>query len=321
MNILVTGGAGFIGSHICTRLIELGHTVRCIDSMYSGKYENIVNLVDSIRFSHHEMDINDVTVEFLKRYQIDAISHQAAIGSVPKSILHPELYQLNNVSGFFNVLNAAKEAGIKRIVYASSSSVYGSDVNLPKVEHITGQVLSPYAATKQINEIQANTYYRVYDMETIGLRYFNVFGPKQNPNGDYAAVIPKFINSILNSIPPTINGDGTFSRDFTYVDNVVDANVLALTTENEACFGQAFNIGAGRTTSILELFNLIKSQLGSAYTVEAEFGPFRKGDIPNSVASIHKATINLGYNPKIDIELGLTKTISYYNENINNTTN
>lgn len=319
MKILVTGGAGFIGSHICTRLVELGYSVVCIDNLSAGKYENISHLVDystKSKFRWYQMDINEITPNVLKAFQIDAICHQAAIGSVPKSVLYPEIYQENNINGFFNVLNAAKEVGIKRFVYASSSSVYGSDLTLPKIESSTGKALSPYAATKQINEVQANTYHTVYGMETIGLRYFNVFGPKQNPDGDYAAVIPKFIKMLMNSEVPVINGDGSYSRDFTYIDNVVQANVLALTNDNISEFGKAVNIGAGQRTSIMELYNLILNELD--LNTLPQKGPFRKGDIPNSFADISLATQYLGYQPTVNIKEGLTKTIQYFNENINN---
>ena len=264
------------------------------------------------------MDINKLTPELLRLFCIDAVCHQAAIGSVPKSIKYPELYQTNNINGFFTILNAAKEAGIKSFVYASSSSIYGSDTTLPKIETNTGKALSPYAATKQVNEIQANTFHTVYGMETIGLRYFNVFGPKQNPDGDYAAVIPKFIKMLMNSEIPTINGDGSYSRDFTYIDNVVHANVLALTYNNITEFGKAVNIGAGSRTSILELFYLISKSL--SINVKPNFGDFRKGDIPNSYANISLATQYLGYKPTINLTEGIIKTIQYFNENINNTT-
>lgn len=315
MKILVTGGAGFIGSHICKELIAQNHEVVCIDNLSSG-FESNITSIKSDKFTFIKMDVNTVTPELLLKWNVNAICHQAAIGSVPKSILYPELYQYNNVNGFFTILNSAKAAGIKRIVYASSSSVYGSDTTLPKVESKTGVPLSPYAGTKQINELQAKTYHTVYDMETIGLRYFNVFGPNQNPDGDYAAVIPKFIKLMMNGDAPTINGDGSFSRDFTYIDNVVSANIAALTTENVLCFGQAFNIGAGRSTSILELFTLIKTKLN--YNGTPIFGPFRKGDIANSVASIEKAKEELAYNPLINVESGLTNTIIYFYENFNN---
>jgi UDP-N-acetylglucosamine/UDP-N-acetylgalactosamine 4-epimerase len=315
MKILVTGGAGFIGSHICKELIAQNHEVVCIDNLSSG-FESNITSIKSDKFTFIKMDVNTVTPELLLKWNVNAICHQAAIGSVPKSILYPELYQYNNVNGFFTILNSAKAAGIKRIVYASSSSVYGSDTTLPKVESKTGVPLSPYAGTKQINELQAKTYHTVYDMETIGLRYFNVFGPNQNPDGDYAAVIPKFIKLMMNGDAPTINGDGSFSRDFTYIDNVVSANIAALTTENVLCFGQAFNIGAGGSTSILELFTLIKTKLN--YNGTPIFGPFRKGDIANSVASIEKAKEELAYNPLINVESGLTNTIIYFYENFNN---
>ena len=321
MKILVTGGAGFVGSHICTRLVNLGYSVVCIDNLSAGKFENIEHLIDSSvdsKFVWMEMDINDITPTLIQSMQIDMVCHQAAIGSVPKSISYPELYQKNNVEGFFNVLNSARLAGIKRFVYASSSSIYGSDMTLPKIESNVGNALSPYAVTKQINELQAKTYHTVYDMETIGLRYFNVFGPKQNPYGDYAAVIPKFITMLINQETPTINGDGSYSRDFTYIDNVVQANILALTNTDIQEFGKAFNVGAGHRTSIIELYNLIAAELNvDSLPI---FGPFRKGDIPNSYADISLTKQYLGYDPIINIKDGLIKTIQYFNENFDNTT-
>jgi len=242
---------------------------------------------------------------------IDIICHQAAIGSVPRSVKDPLTSHISNVNGFLNILIAANEVGIKRIVYASSSSVYGDDERLPKVEENTGNVLSPYAATKAIDEIYGGVFSKCYQMECIGLRYFNVFGPRQDPNGVYAAVIPKFIQLMKDGNVPQINGDGTFSRDFTYIDNVVQANVLAMLTTNELSFGQAVNIGAGGQTTILDLFNVIKKTLN--LNIEPIFYDRREGDIPHSNADISKAKNLLGYNPKVMFTEGIIKTIDYFN--------
>ena len=313
--VLVTGGAGFIGSHICDRLIQLNYRVKCIDNLSNGSRDNIQHLIEHDNFHFHCMDINDLTADTLQ--DVDMICHQAAIGSVPKSIAMPEEYHKSNVTGFFHLINLAKNANIKRFVYASSSSVYGDDTTLPKQESKTGNALSPYAATKQMNESYANVFAKCYGMETIGLRYFNVFGPRQNPYGDYAAVIPKFILNALTGKVSTINGDGSFARDFTYIENVVNANVLALHTTDDNCFGTAFNIGAGGNTTILDLFHAIR-MLSMQYVKMVDVvrhGPERKGDIPFSSADITKANKYLNYIPSIDIHEGLKNTIEYFNEN------
>ena len=234
---------------------------------------------------------------------VDVITNQAALGSVPGSIDDPLSNHIANVNGFLNILISAKETGIKRVVYASSSSIYGDNPILPKVEENTGNALSPYAATKEMNEIYAQVFGRCYGMECIGLRYFNIFGPRQDPNGAYAAVIPKFIDLMKEGKQPTINGDGTFSRDFTYVENAVQANILALTTDNKECFGEAMNIGAGGQTSLLELIEVLKKELD--VDIEPIFGPERPGDIPHSNADISKAQNMLGYDPKISFKEGM----------------
>ena len=246
-NILITGGAGFIGSNIVETLLKQNcKFIRILDNLSTGYKKNIDFLLqkyDNIEFLYGDITNLEICRKAMKN--IDIICHQAALGSVPRSIIDPLKSHQTNVNGFFNILLAAKENNIKRIVYASSSSVYGDNQILPKIEHNTGNVLSPYAATKSIDEIYANVFTKCYDMECIGMRYFNVFGPRQDPTGSYAAVIPKFINLMKNNISPTINGDGKFSRDFTYIDNVVQANILAMTTTNKECYGQVFNIGAG----------------------------------------------------------------------------
>lgn len=306
LSILITGGAGFIGSNIAECLLK-DHKVkkvRILDNLITGKMENIQFLLD--KYDNLEFMYGDITnLEACRKamHDIDVITHQAALGSVPRSVKDPLSSHVNNVNGFLNILIAAKEAGINRVVYASSSSVYGDHPVLPKVEENTGNVLSPYAATKAIDEIYANVFTRCYGMECIGLRYFNIFGPRQDPNGVYAAVIPKFIALMRQEKSPVINGDGSFSRDFTYVDNAVHANILALTTSNNKCFGEAFNIGAGGQTSILELVNAINKCLGSQ--IKPIFGLNRQGDIPHSNADITKAETILKYKPKKTFEEGI----------------
>ena len=310
---LITGGCGFIGSNIVEYLLENNALfVRVIDNLSTGNKRNIEHLLD--KYDNFEFMYGDITnIEVCKKAVsgIDIICHQAALGSVPRSIIDPLSSHLSNVNGFLNILISAKEAGIKRIVYASSSSVYGDHPVLPKVEENTGNLLSPYAATKKIDEIYGAVFTRCYGMECIGLRYFNVFGRHQDPNGAYAAVIPKFINLIKNGKSPTINGDGNFSRDFTYIDNVIQANILAMTTQNTESFGEAFNIGVEGQTTIYELFKIIKDEL--KLDMEPIFGPNRSGDIPHSNADISKARKILNYNPQILFKEGIIKTIKYYN--------
>lgn len=310
MKILVTGGAGFIGSHICDYLLEQQHQVRVLDNLITGNKKNIEHHLNNKNFEFFYGDITNLENVRKALDGVDAICHQAALGSVPRSVDDPLSSHNSNVNGFLNVLIGAREKNIKRIVYASSSSVYGDEPELPKVEHKIGKQLSPYAITKYIDELYGRIFTELYGMECIGMRYFNVFGPRQDPNGAYAAVIPKFITSLKNNISPVINGDGNFSRDFTYVKNVVEANFLALTTTNDSCFGQAFNIGAGGRITILEMYNSIKNILNS--NIEPIFGQNRKGDIPHSNANIDKAKNLLNYNPKICFDEGIKFTINYY---------
>lgn len=307
MKILVTGGAGFIGSHIAERLLE-NHKVRILDNLSTGFKKNI-DLINHENLEFIYGDISDLETCRKATKDINIICHQAALGSVPRSVKDPLASHKSNVNGFLNLLIAAKENGLKRFIYASSSSVYGDDNNLPKMENKTGQVLSPYAATKSINEIYANVFTKCYGMECIGLRYFNVFGPRQNPNGAYAAVIPKFINLMKNKISPTINGDGNFSRDFTYIENVVQANILALFTDNKYCFGDVFNIGAGGRVTINYLFNILKKELKS--DLQPTYGKKRIGDIPHSNACINKAKNMLRYDPKISFEEGIRLLLNH----------
>lgn len=309
-NVLITGGAGFIGSNIAEYLLNNGvKFIRIFDNLSTGKKENIQFLLD--KFDNIEFMYGDITnLEHCRKAvkNMDIITHQAALGSVPRSVVDPLSSHNNNVNGFFNILLSAKEEGIKRIVYASSSSVYGDNPILPKIEENTGNVLSPYACTKAIDELYAGVFTKCYNMEIIGLRYFNIFGPRQDPNGAYAAVIPKFISLMKNDNQPTINGDGTFSRDFTYVDNAVQANILAITTTNNEAFGQAFNIGCGGQYSLNTLVCEINKNLGK--NIVPKYGPNRPGDIPHSNADISKAQNILEYNPKINFEEGLKKLLS-----------
>jgi UDP-N-acetylglucosamine/UDP-N-acetylgalactosamine 4-epimerase len=311
-NILVTGGCGFIGSNIVEKLLLAGvKKVRILDNLSTGYLKNINYLLK--QFNNLEFVYGDITnLESCRKAMkdVDIVCHQAALGSVPRSIIDPLSSHQSNVNGFFNILLAAKENDIKRIVYASSSSVYGDSETLPKVENKTGNLLSPYAATKAIDEIYGSIFTLNYQMECIGLRYFNVFGPKQDPNSVYAAVIPKFTNLMLKGNKPTINGDGRYSRDFTYIDNVVQANILAMTTNNKRCFGEAFNIGAGGKFSILHLFNTLKDIID--FKGGPKFGPLRAGDIPHSNADISKAMNYLKYDPKVQFEEGINNTVQYF---------
>ena len=311
--ILVTGGAGFIGSNLAEHLAKNKvKLVRILDNLITGKQENIdelLNKYDNIEFMYGDITDYDTCKKAVKG--IDMVSHQAALGSVPRSVDDPLTSNSNNVTGMLNMLYACKEAGIKRFVYASSSSVYGDDTNLPKKENVTGQPLSPYAVTKCVNELYANVFTKIYGMECIGLRYFNVFGPRQDPNSVYAAVIPKFISLLKDNKIPTINGDGEYSRDFTYIDNVVHANCLALfDNKKQNVFGKAYNVGSGGRVTIYELYKEICNTMNK--TVEPYFGENRKGDIPHSNASIDKITYLLGYKVLVKFEDGIRKTVKYY---------
>lgn len=312
---LVTGGAGFIGSHITEYLVNNNaKKVIVIDNLSTGFLNNIEHLSGKHNFEFYLGDITNIAdCERVVTNDVDVICHQAALGSIPRSIENPLGTHNPNVNGFLNLLETARKQGVKRFIYASSSSVYGDDLHLPKNENFIGKPLSPYALTKYIDELYAYIYSKLYNMECIGLRYFNVFGPRQNPNGPYAAVIPKFIEIMLNGDNPTINGDGSFSRDFTFVENVVNANINAMTTNNINCFGENFNIGTGTTTSILELHKLINTYLET--TSEPLFGNVRVGDVPHSLADINKAKTLLCYAPAIDFRSGLYQTIIYSKAN------
>lgn len=312
-SILVTGGAGFIGSHIVEFLLKNGAKyVRILDNLSTGSLSNIQHLLENYKNVEFVLgDITDLQVCRNACKDMTQVCHQAALGSVPRSINDPYTSHNVNVNGFLNIIIAMKDAGIKRIVYASSSSIYGDNQNTIKIEKEIGEPLSPYAVTKYVDELYGKVFTKVYGMECIGLRYFNVFGPRQNPNGAYAAVIPKFINMVLNNESPIINGDGTYVRDFTYIDNVVNANYLALTTQNKDCYGEIFNVGTGNNISINELFNKI-SQILNKTEITPIYGPKRIGDIPYSNASVKKISQYLGYNTKVQFNEGLEKTIEYF---------
>lgn len=310
---LVTGGAGFIGSNLIERLLRDGFFVRCMDNLSTGNEENIKEFVNNPNFEFVYADIRNLAKCKEAMTDIDFVLHEAALGSVPRSLKEPFLYHDNNENGFVNILEAAKCSNIKRIIYASSSSIYGNSSSLPRVEGEEGQVLSPYALTKENNEKWAMAYTRFYGIETIGLRYFNVFGKKQNPKGEYAAVIPKFISEMKKGEIPQINGDGLQSRDFTYVDNVVQANVLACTAEKKAV-GKSYNIASGEKITIYDLYQILARVYGiieEPYYVEE-----RTGDIKDSFANIDLAKELLGYYPQYSFEEGLSITVKWYNQTL-----
>lgn len=317
MRILITGGAGFIGSNLVAALLqdERVSLVRVLDNLATGAMDNIHEFLTDKKFEFIEGDIRNYQTCLAACKGIDLISHQAALGSVPRSINDPLTTNDVNITGTLNIFNAAKENGCKRIVYAASSSTYGDHPGLPKVEDEIGKPLSPYAVTKYVNELYAGVYARLYNMEITGLRYFNIFGPKQNPNGPYAAVIPLFAEAILKNTAPTINGDGSHSRDFTFVSNAVQANILSLFTTNKEAVNQVYNIACGQQTSLLELFDGLKKEAGSI--LEPIFGPERRGDVKHSRADISKANKLLGYSPVVSVTDGLTKTFNWYKEQLN----
>ncbi len=318
--MLVTGGAGFIGSSICHDLLERGNEVICLDNFATGKRENISDLKGNPKFRLIEGDIRDIDTCHKAVKGIDVVLHQAALGSVPRSIADPATTNAVNINGFLNMLIATRDAGIQRFVYASSSSVYGDSPELPKVEERTGKVLSPYAITKMVNEEYARVFGSLYGMETIGLRYFNVFGRRQDPNGPYAAVIPKFTMAFMKYESPVINGDGSNSRDFTYIDNVVLANNLAATAENPAAINQAYNVACGDSVNLNEMTSILRGYLAEKDSKIADVnplhGPNRPGDIPHSMASIGKAVSLLGYNPVVRFSEGLQRAVEWYVDNL-----
>lgn len=315
MNILVTGGAGFIGSNLVKALVvnEAVTLVRILDNLSTGSLDNLSTVIDHTKVEFIKGDIRDYHTCLQACDNIQAISHQAALGSVPRSIQDPITTNAVNIGGTLNIFTAAKDKGVGRIVYAASSSTYGDHPGLPKMEDKIGNPLSPYAVTKFVNELYARVYASVYNFPSIGLRYFNIFGPFQNPKGPYAAVIPLFAQSLINNQAPLINGDGSHSRDFTFVDNAVQANVLALFTTKEEALNQVYNIACGEQTSLLELFDGLNAEAQT--DLKPIHGPDRKGDVKHSLANIDKAKTLLGYNPKITVKEGLQKTFQWYKEN------
>ena len=318
--ILITGGAGFIGSNLCEYFLNKGHFVTCLDNFATGHRHNIAHLLSNERFELIEGDIrnSDDCAKAVK--DKDYVLHQAALGSVPRSLKDPVTTNDVNVTGFLNMLVASRDAGVKRFVYAASSSTYGDSEALPKVEDIIGKPLSPYAITKYVNELYAEIFSKTYGLETIGLRYFNVFGRKQDPNGAYAAVIPKFVMQLMKKESPIINGDGNYSRDFTYIDNVIQMNELAITTNNTEALNTVYNTAFGDRTTLNDMVFYLKKYL-SEFDSEIEnvsiiYGPNRAGDIPHSLASIEKAKKMLNYTPKYSFQDGLKEAVGWYWENL-----
>jgi len=320
LKILITGAAGFIGSNLCEYMLEKDYSVVGLDNFATGHAHNLEDFKDHPNFSFIEGDIRNIETCIQATQNIDYVLHQAALGSVPRSLLDPITSNEVNVNGFLNMLEASKKNGIKRFVYAASSSTYGDSKALPKVEKNIGKPLSPYAITKYVNELYADIYSSAYGLETIGLRYFNVFGRRQDPNGAYAAVIPKFVGQFLKGESPQINGDGSFSRDFTYIDNVIQMNHLAITTKNSRAINQVYNTAVGDRVTILEMTKLIRKGLSqfdpSIRKIEIKFGPDRNGDIPHSQASIKKAQNLLNYNPTHTFEKGLKESLTWYHKNL-----
>lgn len=318
--ILVTGGAGFIGSNLCEYLLNKGYQVVCFDNFATGHKKNIQHLLGFDNFQLIEGDIRNLQDCVLAVKDVNYVLHQAALGSVPRSLKDPLTSNEVNVNGFLNMLWAAKEAGVKRFVYAASSSTYGDSESLPKVEDNIGKPLSPYAITKYVNELYAEIFWKAYGIETIGLRYFNVFGRKQDPDGAYAAVIPKFVMQFMKYESPVINGDGNYSRDFTYIDNVIQMNELAMLTTNPKAINTVFNTAFGERTTLNDMVSILKVELSKfdskIANVDILYGPTRAGDIPHSLASIDKAKEILGYNPKYSLQKGLSEAVEWYWENL-----
>ncbi len=318
--VLVTGGAGFIGSNLCQALLNLDVKVTCLDNFATGHQYNITPFLSNPNFTLITGDIRDLEVCNTACKDQDFVLHQAALGSVPRSIVDPITSNAVNVSGFLNMLVAARDAKVKRFIYAASSSTYGDHEALPKVEETIGKPLSPYAITKYVNELYAENFFTTYGLNTIGLRYFNVFGRRQDPNGAYAAVIPLFVKQLIKHQSPVINGDGSYSRDFTYIDNVVQMNLLAITTQNKQALNQVYNTAVGDRTTLVQLTDLLKKYL-SKYDpkiaqVNIVHGPNRKGDIPHSLASVDKAKRLLDYNPTHGIAQGIEEAVDWYWENL-----
>ena len=310
---LVTGGAGFIGSNLCEVLLNKGHKVRCLDDLSNGKQSNVDLFTNDPNYTFIKGDMRDLETCMKACDGVDYVLHQAAWGSVPRSIEMPLLYEEINIRGTLNMMEAARHQGVKKFVYASSSSVYGDEPNLPKQEGLEGNLLSPYAITKMVDEEYGKIYTTLYGLETYALRYFNVFGKRQDPNGAYAAVIPKFIKQLLNGERPIINGDGKHSRDFTYIENVIEANLKACKAPKEAA-GEAYNIAYGGREYLIDVYYSLCKALGK--NIEPIFGPERKGDIKHSNADISKAQKMLGYDPDWSFEKGIEAAIEWYEENL-----
>lgn len=322
MKVLVTGGAGFIGSNLCEFLLNQECTVRCLDNFATGKIKNLLPLLEQYP-ERFELIVGDIRNMDDCRKAVDGIEyvlHEAALGSVPRSVKDPVTTNEVNIGGFLNMLIASRDAGIKRFVFAASSSTYGDSKNLPKVEEVIGKPLSPYAITKYVNELYADVFARTYGFEYIGLRYFNVFGRRQDPFGAYAAVIPLFVKQLMKHESPVINGDGEYSRDFTYIDNVIQMNWLALTTENPGAVNQVYNTAYGERTTLNQLVGYLKEYLSefdpAIANVEILHGPNRVGDIPHSLACVDKAKTLLGYNPQYSMKQGLEEAVKWYWKNI-----
>ena len=318
--VLVTGGAGFIGSNLCEALLKNNNKVVCLDNFATGKRENIDKFFLDPNFTLIEGDIRNLQDCLKSTEDVEYVLHQAALGSVPRSIMDPVTSNDVNVSGFLNMLIASRDNGVKRFVYAASSSTYGDSESMPKVEDIIGRPLSPYAVTKYVNELYADVFSKTYGLETIGLRYFNVFGRRQDPDGAYAAVIPKFVRQLINGKAPVINGDGNYSRDFTYIDNVIQANILSLVTTNEKAINTIFNVAYGDCNTLNNLVMYLKEYLSEfdskIANVEVKYGPIRRGDIPHSQASIEKARKLLNYNPQFSLPDGLKVAVNWYWKNL-----
>lgn len=318
--ILITGGAGFIGSNLCEYLLNTGNQITCLDNFSTGHRKNIEPFLQNPEFKLIEGDIRDLATCRNAVEGNDYVLHEAALGSVPRSINDPITSNDVNVSGFLNMLVAARDAGVKRFIYAASSSTYGDSAALPKVEEVIGKPLSPYAITKYVNELYADVFSRTYGIECIGLRYFNVFGRRQDPNGAYAAVIPLFVKKLMNHESPVINGDGEYSRDFTYIDNVIQMNILAMESTNPEAVNTVYNTAFGERNNLNQLVKYLKEFLSDfdpeIAGVEAIHGPNRKGDIPHSLASIDKAARLLNYKPRFSFKDGLREAVRWYWDNI-----
>lgn len=310
---LVTGGAGFIGSNLCEAILKMGYKVRCLDDLSTGKQVNVDLFLDDPNYTFIKGDIKDLDTCMAACEGVDYVLNQAAWGSVPRSIEMPLVYERNNIMGTLNMMEAARQQGVKKFVYASSSSVYGDHPVLPKKEGQEGNLLSPYALTKRVDEEFAKLYTKLYGLDTYGMRYFNVFGRRQDPDGAYAAVIPKFIKQLMNDEAPTINGDGMQSRDFTYIENVIEANLKACLASHEAA-GNVFNIAYGGREYLIDIYHSLTKALGK--DIEPKFGPDRAGDIKHSNADISKAREMLGYDPDYDFDSGLKLAIDWYVENL-----